>query len=118
MLYRNAPYWITAGVIAVGSLAGCAMASEVMDTGNGTYMISAHASPARGGAAGANQVAYNDANKFCAQKLAGGHAVVLTADDRDVYQGSMGGSVTPSGGFFGGGVFAAGNTNLRFRCST
>jgi hypothetical protein len=87
------------------------MASDVMDTGNGTYMISAHAAPIRGGAAGANQVAYKDANAYCARR-GGGHAVVLTADARDVYQGSFAGS----GGSFGGGVFAAGNTDLHFRC--
>jgi hypothetical protein len=92
------------------------MTSDVMDAGNGTYMISAHAAPVRGGAAGANDVAYKDANKFCAAKD-GSHAVVVTANDRDVYQGSVGGSWNGSGGSFGGGVFAAGNTTLRFRCA-
>jgi hypothetical protein len=96
------------------TLTGCAMTSSVMDTGNGTYMISAHAAPIRGGAAGANDVAYTDANKFCAAK--GGHAVVLDANSRDVYQGSVGGSVGLNGGSFGGGVFAAGNTDMHFRC--
>lgn len=91
---------------------GCAMTSDVMDIGNGTYMISAHAAPIRGGAAGANDVAYKDANKFCAQKAPGMHAVVLNAGSRDVYQASWGGS----GGSFGGGIFAAGNTDLHFRC--
>ena len=90
------------------------MTSDVMDTGNGTYMISAHAAPVRGGAAGANEVAYKDANAFCAGK--GGHAVVLGADSRDVYQGSVGGSFGPGGGSFGGGVFAAGNADMHFRC--
>jgi len=91
------------------------MTTDVMDTGNGTYMISAHAAPVRGGAAGANQVAYKDANAFCAKK--GEHAVVITAESRDVYQGSVGGSVGPSGGSFGGGIFAAGNADLHFRCA-
>ncbi len=100
-----------AAIGAAFTLSACAMTSDVMDTGNGTYMISAHAAPIRGGAAGANQVAYKDANAYCAQR--GGHAVVLTADARDVYQGSFGGS----GGSFGGGVFAAGNTDLHFRCA-
>jgi hypothetical protein len=95
---------------AILVLSGCAMTSDVMDTGNGTYMISARAAPVRGGAAGANQVAYKDANAYCAQQ--GAHAVVLAADTRDVYQGSFGGS----GSSFGGGVFAAGNTDLHFRC--
>lgn len=100
------------------SLAGCAMTSDVMDTGNGTYMISARAAPVRGGAAGANEVAYKDANKFCAQKGPGMHAIVLDANSRDVYQGSMGGSWNRNGGSFGGGVFAAGNADLHFRCGT
>ncbi len=98
-------------------LAGCAMASDVMDAGNGTYLISAHAAPVRGGAAGAAQVAYKDANAFCAAK-GGQHAVVIDANNRDVYQGSAGGSFGPNGGSFGGGVFAAGNTDMRFRCAS
>jgi len=87
------------------------MTSGVMDTGGGTYMISAYAAPVRGGAAGANGVAYNDANTFCAQR--GTHAVVLTANARDVYQGAF----SASRGFASGGVFAAGNTDLHFRCA-
>jgi hypothetical protein len=100
-------------IIAVG-IGGCATASDVMDTGNGTYMISAHAAPVRGGAAGANEVAYKDANKFCMAK--GAHAVVLQADSRDVRQSSFGGSFNRQGGSFGGGSFAAGNTDMHFRC--
>lgn len=95
-------------------LAGCAMTSDVMNTGNGTYMISGHASPIRGGATGANEVAYKDANKFC--RAQGAHAVVFNANARDVYQGSIGGSYGPGGGSFGGGVFAAGNVDMHFRC--
>ena len=102
-------------IIAIG-LTGCAMSSDVMDTGNGTYMISARAAPIRGGAAGANDVAYHDAQKFCSQQGAGLHAIVITAADRDVYQSSFGGSWGPHGGGVGGGAFAAGGTNLRFRC--
>ena len=89
---------------------GCAMTTQVMDTGNGTYMISAYAAPARGGAAGANGVAYADANKFCLGQSK--HAVVMAENSRDVYNGAMGGS----GGYFSGGVFAAGNVDLHFRC--
>ena len=86
-----------------------------MDTGNGTYMISASAAPARGGAAGANSVAYKAANKFC-QRKDGMHAVVLAADSRDVRQSAITGSFNQNGGSFGGGSFAAGNTDLHFRC--
>ena len=90
------------------------MTSPVMDTDNGTYMISAHASPIRGGATGANSVALDDAQKFCSQK--GMHAIVIDAADRDVYQSSFGGSFNRYAGGFGGGTFAAGKTNLRFKC--
>ena len=107
-------------------MTACAMASDVMDTGNGTYMISAHAAPVRGGAAGANQVAYADANAFCQKQ--GTHAVVLAADSRDVYQSSFASSYQGGFGFSGGsgggfahgsafgGAFAAGNADLHFRC--
>jgi hypothetical protein len=109
---------LLAAALTTASLTGCAMTSDVMDTGNGTYMISGHAAPIRGGAAGANEVAYRDAQKFCIGKNPASHAIVLAADDRDVYQSSFGGSWGSNGGGFGGGTFAAGNTNLHFRCGT
>jgi hypothetical protein len=107
--------WTIAGSIA---LFGCAMTSPVMDAGNGTYMISAHASAIRGGATGANTIAYQDAQQFCAQKGIGLHAIVVDSNERDVYQSSFGGSVNQNGGSFGGGSFAAGNVDLHFRCGT
>jgi hypothetical protein len=100
------------------ALAGCATTSDIMDAGNGTYLISAHAAPIRGGATGANSIAYETANDFCAKKAANLHAIVLDASERDVYQSSYGGSFNQNGGGFGGGTFAAGNANLRFRCGT
>jgi hypothetical protein len=102
---------------AVACCVGCATASEVMDTGGGTYMVSAHASPVRGGAAGANEVAYHAAQAFCVQQ--GKHAVVLGAEARDVYQGGYGGGIYGAAqtGSWGGGFAAAGNTDLHFRCS-
>lgn len=95
-------------------LAGCATTSGVMDAEGGTYIISASAAPARGGAAGANRVAYEEAQKFCAAK--GGRAIVIDAKDRDVYQGAAVGSFNASGGGFSAGKFAAGNATLRFKC--
>lgn len=59
-------------LLPVVAAAGCAMATDIMDTGNGTYMISARAAPIRGGAAGAQNVAYQDANKRPGA-LGGGH---------------------------------------------
>jgi hypothetical protein len=106
------PY-LALAVAAIG-ISGCAMTSQVMDTGNGTYMISAYASHVRGGAAGANSVAYDDAQRFCAGK--GGHAIVLDTADRDLYQSSFGGSFNQYGGGLSGGTFSAGRTNLRFTC--
>lgn len=97
-------------------LTGCAMTSQVMDTGNGTYMISAQASAVRGGVAGANDVAYKDANAFCVAK--GGHAVVIGANSQDLPMSAIAGSWNSSGGSFGGGTFHAGNADLRFRCGS
>lgn len=99
---------------AILLLSGCAMSSDVMDMGGGVYMISAHASPIRGGAAGANRVAFKDANTFCAHSQAGSHAIVIGAAARDTYQGSVAGA----GNSFGGGFAAAGNTDVRFRCGS
>jgi nitrous oxide reductase accessory protein NosL len=96
-------------------LAGCVTTSSVMEAEGGTYMISARAAPAAGGTSGANKAAYEEAQKFCATK--GGRAVVVDARERDVYQGAAGSSWTPTGGSAGGGFAAAGNANLRFRCS-
>lgn len=45
--------------------AGCAMSSGVLKTGPGTYTISVHAAPARGGIAGAKRIAYTKANAEC-----------------------------------------------------
>lgn len=90
------------------------LSSKQLRPADGTYIISARAAPARGGTAGANALAYEEAQKFCAAK--GGRAIVVEARERDVYQSSAGGSFTASGGGFGGGTFAAGNANLRFKC--
>jgi hypothetical protein len=110
---QNLGYRLSVAAVLV-LLSGCAMSSGVMDAGNGTYLISAHASAIRGGATGANSVAYQDAQEFCAKK--GLHAVVIDQKERDVYQSSVGGSWNQSGGSFGGGSFAAGNVDFRFRC--
>lgn len=102
-------------ILGIGVLLGlgaCAMASNVMEASDGTYLISARAAPVRGGTAGAWDVAYRDAQKFCAAK--GQRAVVVDGSERDVYQGSFGGN---SSGF-GGGYGAQGNVNMRFRCQS
>jgi hypothetical protein len=100
--------------IILATLAGCATTSGVMELEGGAYMISARAAPARGGTAGANAVAYEEAQKFCAAK--GGRPIVLDSKERDVYQSSSGASWNAYGGSAGGGTFAAGTANLRFRC--
>jgi hypothetical protein len=68
-----------------------------MKAEGGTYLISARAAPARGGTAGANAIAYNEAQKFCVAK--GQRAIVLTANERDVYQSAW----SVSGGSGGAG---------------
>ena len=90
--------------------------APVMDAGDGTYLISARAAPARGGATGAQTVAYTDAQKFCAQKEDGSHPIVVTTQERDIYQSSFGGGVNQYGGGVGGSTMAAGAVNFRFRC--
>jgi hypothetical protein len=99
------------------ALTGCAMTSDVMDGGNGTYLISAHASAIRGGATGANRIAYQDATEFCRSHFRN-HAIVINASERDVYQSGVSGSWNQNGGSFGGGSVAAGNVNFRFRCGS
>lgn len=100
--------------VACMLLSACATTSGVMQAEGGSYLISARAAPARGGTAGANAIAYEEAQKFCAAK--GAKAVVIDAKERDVYQSSAGASWGPSGGSAGGGTFAAGSVNLRFKC--
>lgn len=95
-------------------LAACATSSGVMEAADGTYIISAQAAPARGGAAGANAFAYEQAQEFCAEQDK--KAAVVDNQDRDVYQGSMGGSWNRSGGRMGGSMAASGNATLRFVC--
>lgn len=104
-------------ILPLAALGGCAMTSDVMDTGNGTYAISSHASFIRGGATEATSIAYKDANKYCAEH-GQGHAVVIGNNEREVYNSSVGGSWMSGGGSFGGGTFAAGNTDFHFRCAT
>lgn len=100
----------------IGAMAsGCATTSGVMPNANGTYTISASAAPARGGATGANAVAFKEAQKFCADQ--GMRAELLANEDRDVYQSSVGGSWNQQRGSFGGGTFAAGNAKIVFRCA-
>ena len=95
-------------------LAGCATTSGVMEAEGGTYLISARAAPARGGTTGANALAYEEAQKFCATKA--GRAIVVDAKERDVYQSSATATWNSSGGSAGGGTFAAGNATLKFKC--
>jgi len=101
-------------VVTLSLVAGCATTSGVMEAEGGTYIISARAAPARGGAAGANAVAYDEAQKFCATKS--GRAVLVDAKERDVYQSAAGASWNSYGGSAGGGAFAAGSATIRFKC--
>ena len=105
-------------LLASTMLAGaCASSTPVMDTGDGTYMVSARAAPARGGATGAQTVAYQEAQKFCAQQGDGLRPIVIGNQDRDIYQSSVGGGFNQYGGGFSGSTMAAGSASLRFRCA-
>lgn len=101
-------------VVTSLGISACATSSGVMEAADGTYIISARAAPARGGTAGANAYAYEQAQEFCKRKET--RAVVVENQERDVYQSSVGGSWNRSGGSIGGGTFAAGNATLRFIC--
>jgi hypothetical protein len=108
--------WLKIAVFGAKSLVGCATASPVMDAGDGVYLISARAAPARGGATGAQTVAYQDAQKFCAQKGDALHPIVVDTQEREIYQSSVGGGFNKSGGGFGGSTMASGAVSFRFRC--
>lgn len=97
--------WVSAALL----LAGCATASDVVDTGNGTYMLSARASAIRGGTTGALSIANADANQFCAERRPGSRAVAVSVGDRDQYQASV--------GPYGGGTAVSGTVVFRFRCA-
>ena len=108
-----------AGLLLAGA---CSVSSPIMDTGDGVYYISVRAPPILGGATGAQTVAHEDAQKFCAQKGDGLHPVVVSTQERDIYQSSYGGQIfgTPNGSLFGGfqgGTSASGVVNMRFRCA-
>jgi hypothetical protein len=104
-------YFLAIGILF---LYGCASTSGVMEAENGTYLISAKASPARGGTAGANALAYEEAQKFCA--TAGGRAVLVNQQERDVYQGGSAASANQYGAFSSSGVAAGGAATINFRC--
>jgi len=92
-------------------LGACAQTSPVMDTGDGTFLVSARAAPAAGGATGAQTRAYREAQQHCAAMDK--KPVVIGTNDRDVYQGGVGGNAYG----FGGGMSAAGEAKMRFRCA-
>ncbi|GEN63176.1 hypothetical protein AOE01nite_14000 [Acetobacter oeni] len=102
--------------LGVISVAACATTSDVMDRGNGVYSISGYASHLRGGATGAINVAYRDAQAFCAKTNPGAHAIVLNESTRDVYQSSGSFSSTQGNASGSYGKFASGNADLIFRC--
>jgi hypothetical protein len=64
--------WIV--LLSAFALVGCATASDVMDAGNGVYVIAAHAGLANGGP---EQYGYRAANKFCTSKDPESHAVLV-----------------------------------------
>ncbi len=99
------------GILALG---GCATSSGVMEMADGSYVISAKAAPIRGGTSGANSLAFEEAQKFCA--TANGRAVIVSKQERDVYQGGSVASVNQNSGFASSGFSAGGAASIRFRC--
>ena len=51
--------------LACAIAAGCAWQSEALKIGDGIYQVSANASPARGAATGAREMALTNANNKC-----------------------------------------------------
>ena len=76
---------------AITLLGGCAASSAVTEVEGDTYMTSGRAPPARGGTPGAYNLAYQDAQQFCAGK--GMRADVINSNEVNV-----------------------GSVNLHFRC--
>ena len=52
-------------IMLAAHLVGCAWQSEALRMGEDTYQTSANASPARGGATGAREMALTNANRKC-----------------------------------------------------
>lgn len=85
----------TALLLSCALLNACASSSGILATGGDTYMTAATASPARGGIAGAAQIAYKHA---AAQCLASGKTLEVISEQT------------------GHDFPAAGRDVLRFRC--
>lgn len=103
-------------LIAILPLSACAGSSDVMDMGNGTYMVSSHANHLAGGVSGAFTEANKTANKHCAATLPGTHAIVVDQRENTTYRSSYGGGWNQSGGGFSGGTAETGHADLMFRC--
>jgi hypothetical protein len=101
---------LTSLVAANMALGGCAVTSQVQERVDGTYLISGRAAQIRGGTVGAQDVAYKDALKFCADK--GQRALIVESMERDISQSSFG--FNAYGG--GGGTAVSGAVTLNFRC--
>ncbi len=101
-------------ICGILSISGCATTSGVMEMADGSYVISAKADVFRGGTAGANSVAYEEAQNFCA--TAKGRAVIVNQQERDVYQGGGSAAVNQYGGFASNSISAGGSASIRFRC--
>lgn len=96
----------TTTVVLMCILSGCASTSGVMEAAENTYIISAGAAPVRGGVEGAYSLAYEEAQRFCAQKDS--RAVIIAQQDRDVYSSAW------SNG--SGSIAANGKAKIRFKC--
>lgn len=104
-------------VLAAIPLAGCAGSSDVMDLGNGRYMISSHANHLAGGVSGANTEAYRSANKYCGTNHPGTHAIVLGHQENTTYTQSYNGNWNNTGGNFNGGGLEQGHVDMAFSCA-
>lgn len=103
-------------LVALLPLAACAGSSDVMDVGNGNYMVSSHANHLAGGASGAFSEGYKTANKYCAVHRPGTHAIVVNERENTTYRSIYNGGWNQNGGGFSGGTSEIGHADLIFRC--
>ena len=68
--------------VSITLLGGCAASSAAMEGEGGTYITSGQAPPARGGTPAAYNLAYQDAEQFCAGK--GMRADVINSNEVNV----------------------------------
>ena len=83
--------WKLLAIVAIALFAtGCTTTSDIMDQGNGTYMVTSAACPACGGTSKSASLAMEKANEYCSKT--GKTAVVHNMENRNLNAVGAGGS--------------------------